>query len=200
MLYKLMLLPEKLAEQLKKIDFLGPLAIRLYLVPIFWMAGMQKFNNINSTIAWFGNADWGLGLPYPTLMAYLATYAELLGAIGLLFGLAIRWLSIPLIITMLIAIISVHWDNGWLAISPQSSEAAMRLSDFMDWLGQNYPGRRQYITELGKPVILNNGIEFAVTYVVMLSSLVFTGGGRYVSLDYWFLVICRRLNRIVPAS
>ena len=34
-------------------------------------------------------------------------------------------------------------------------------------------------------VILNNGIEFAVTYAVMLLALIAQGGGRYVSLDYW---------------
>jgi putative oxidoreductase len=26
----------------RKLDFLGPLALRLYLVPIFWMAGLKK--------------------------------------------------------------------------------------------------------------------------------------------------------------
>ena len=44
-------------------DFLAPLALRLYLVPVFWMAGSGKLNNMESTIAWFGNPDWGLGLP-----------------------------------------------------------------------------------------------------------------------------------------
>lgn len=39
--------------------------------------------------------------------------------------------------------------------------------------------------EKGKPVILNNGIEFSAIYFVMLLSLFFTGGGRFVSLDYW---------------
>mgnify|MGYP001170565104 CR=1 FL=1 len=30
-----------------------------------------------------------------------------------------------------------------------------------------------------------NGIEFAVTYSLMLCMLLFLGGGRYLSLDYW---------------
>ena len=34
-------------------------------------------------------------------------------------------------------------------------------------------------------MVLNNGIEFAATYFIMLLSLLFTGGGRYSSLDYW---------------
>ena len=46
-------------------------------------------------------------------------------------------------------------------------------------------GYTEYLYAKGKPVILNNGIEFSAIYFVMLLSLFFTGGGRYVSLDYW---------------
>ena len=31
-----------------------------------------------------------------------------------------------------------------------------------------------------------NGIEFSITYFIMLLALLFMGAGRYVSLDYWF--------------
>ena len=82
-------------------------------------------------------------------------------------------------------IFSVHVNNGWLAISAGDSEAHIRLMNFMDWLNANYPKRHEFITELGEPVVLNNGIEFAVTYSLMLFSLVFTGAGKYLSLDYW---------------
>ena len=34
-------------------------------------------------------------------------------------------------------------------------------------------------------MVLNNGIEFTVTYLIMLAVLFFYGGGRLVSLDYW---------------
>ncbi len=33
--------------------------------------------------------------------------------------------------------------------------------------------------------MLNNGIEFAATYLIMLLALVFIGGGKYLSVDYW---------------
>ena len=62
-------------------DFLGPLALRLYLVPVFWVAGTNKLSGMDNVIAWFGNSDWGLGLPAPALMAYLATGTEVLGAV-----------------------------------------------------------------------------------------------------------------------
>jgi len=43
----------------------------------------------------------------------------------------------------------------------------------------------RWLTSSGPITILNNGIEFAITYFLMLLSLFFTGGGRYTSLDHW---------------
>ena len=140
---------------------------------------------MDSTIKWFGNPEWGLGLPFPTVLAYMATYTEIIGAIALLLGLGVRFISIPLMVVMIVAAVSVHLENGWLAIASQDSDAANRLQGFLGWLQNNYPGRHDYITELGSPVILNNGVEFAVTYLVMLLVLFFIGAGRFVSIDYW---------------
>lgn len=176
---------------LRKVDFLGPLAIRLYLAPVFWMAGMNKFADLNSTIEWFGNTQWGLGLPFPGVLATLAASTEVLGAIFLVAGFAVRWISLPLMFVMVMAMVTVHMEHGWLAIAHESSEAQARLNGFLAWLSQNHPGRHGYITELGAPVMLNNGIEFAVTYFIMLLSLFFTGAGRFVSIDYW---ISKKIN------
>ena len=104
-------------EHFKNLDFLASLALRLYLAPIFWMAGTKKLSDMESTIAWFGNPDWGLGLPFPELMAWAATLTEVGGAIFLLVGFAVRWVSIPLMITMVVAAVTVHLENGWLAIA-----------------------------------------------------------------------------------
>ena len=43
--------------------------------------------DIEATAAWFGNPEWGLGLPFPTLLAWLAGLSEAGGAILLLLGL-----------------------------------------------------------------------------------------------------------------
>ena len=177
--------------RLQYLDGLAPLALRLYLVPVFWMAGTQKLSHIDSTIDWFGNPDWGLSLPFPTLMAYMAAYTEAIGALLLLVGLATRWISIPLMVTMLVAIFAVHWDSGWAAIADSSAqEVAVRRGPAKDILREH--GNYSWLTEKGSFVILNNGIEFAVTYLVMLLALLFTGGGRFVSADYY-------LSRIFPA-
>ena len=81
---------QSLLNATRAVDFLGPLALRLYLVPVFWVAGMNKANSFENTAAWFGNPDWGLGLPAPTLMAGLATGTEVLGAVALLVGLGVE--------------------------------------------------------------------------------------------------------------
>ena len=33
---------QKLLDRTRALDFLAPLALRLYLVPVFWMAGSMK--------------------------------------------------------------------------------------------------------------------------------------------------------------
>ncbi len=173
----------------RKVDFLGPLALRLYLVPVFWVAGTNKLGGMDNVIAWFGNSDWGLGLPFPALMAWLAVSTEILGAIALLVGLATRWLCIPLMIQMIVAITTVHWHNGWQAVADPMSPfaganidgAIQRLAKAKDLLREH--GNYDWLTETGNFIISNNGIEWAVTYFVMLLALFFTGAGK-LSLDH----------------
>ena len=171
-------------------DFLAPLALRLYLVPVFWMAGSNKLQSMESTIAWFGNPDWGLGLPLPALLAWLATLTEAIGAVLLLIGLGVRWISLPLMFTMLVAAFAVHWQNGWLAIAEKTGvfanertvEATERLDRAKDILQEH--GNYGWLTEHGNFVVLNNGIEFAATYFVMLLALLYLGSGK-AGVDYW---------------
>lgn len=189
------------------LDFLAPLALRLYLAPIFITAGLNKLQAFNDTVEWFGNAEWGLGLPLPWLMTVLAITAELVGGFALILGFATRWFAGALMATMLIAIFWVHWPNGWFAIAPSnpqtstaavlekvsfpgassslenSAEVGLRLSRAKELLREH--GHYDWLTEKGTLVVLNNGIEFAVTYLIMLFSLFFSGAGRIISIDYW---------------
>lgn len=189
---------QEMLDRTRVADFLGPLALRLYLVPIFWMAGTQKWGSMESTIEWFGNAEWGLGLPFPALMAYMATLTEIIGAIALLFGLGVRWVSIPLMGTMIVAMVSVHLQHGWLAIATGSgffatdrTVGAIERLDKAKEILQQY-GNYDWLTENGSFVVLNNGIEFAATYFIMLLVLFFIGAGKYASVDFW---IAEKFNK-----
>ena len=188
---------EDLLDKTRSFDFLGPLALRLYLVPVFWMAGTNKLNGFDNIVEWFGNTEWGLGLPFPLLMALLATWTEVIGAICLLLGVAVRYIAIPLMITMMVAAGAVHWDHGWQAIADPDApfanerveESAGKLDRAKDILREH--GNYTWLTSSGSFVVLNNGIEFAATYFIMLLALFFTGAGRFASVDYW---IGRRLR------
>jgi uncharacterized membrane protein YphA (DoxX/SURF4 family) len=176
---------------------LGSLLLRAYLVPVFWLAANNKWNpfdkdsSLDSIIEWFGNSEWGLGLPLPVLNAYLAWGAEYFGAILLALGLGTRWISVPLMVTMIVAMAAVHWQNGWQAVHDLKSPfASAHVGDALDRLSRaksilEEHGNYDWLTEHGSFIVSNNGIEWAATYFVMLLALFFLGGGKFVSLDYW---------------
>lgn len=186
---------EALLNKANPAEFLAPLALRLYLAPIFWMAGYSKMTGFENTAAWFGNPDWGLGLPAPTLMAFLATATEVVGAVMLLLGFGVRYISIPLMITMLVAIFAVHLQHGWQAIADKSFclfncsdavAASEKLAKAKEILKEH--GNYEWLTEQGSFVVLNNGIEFAATYFIMLLVLFFIGSGK-LSVDH---LLCKK--------
>ncbi len=178
-------------------DIIGSLLLRAYMVPVFWLAAKNKWDpfdkdsSLDSVIEWFGNPDWGLGLPLPALNAYMAWGAEYFGAICLALGLGVRWISIPLMVTMIVAMVTVHWQNGWQAVhdlkspfaSAYAGDALDRLSRAKSILEEH--GNIDWLTEHGSFLVSNNGIEWAATYFLMLLALFFLGGGKIVSLDYW---------------
>jgi putative oxidoreductase len=191
---------QDLLDHARFLDFIAPVLLRIYLVPVFFFAGRNKWDPIaeggtfNPAEGLKGIAGWfesGLELPAPLLMAILAWSAEYLGAIALAIGLALRWVCIPLMFTMIVAMTTVHWDHGWQAVhdlkSPYASEntgiAIDRLNRAKSILTEH--GNYDWLTEYGSLVSSNNGIEWAATYFVMLVALFFLGGGRYFSVDYW---------------
>ncbi|MDO6568126.1 DoxX family protein [Alteromonas sp. 1_MG-2023] len=187
-----------LFKKLSVADGIPLLLLRLYLAPVMIQAGWNKASSFSSIVDWFGNEDYGLGLPFPLVLAFLATAAELVGGILLLLGLLTRLVAIPLMVTMLVAIFTVHIDKGWLAIADASSwladgtiafnESVMaapeKLSAAKSLLKAH--GNYDWLTSSGSFVVLNNGIEFGATYFAMLLVLFFYGGGRYVSIDHFF--------------
>ena len=156
-------------------------------------AGWTKFVGFENTVSWFADK----GIPFPEVMTFLAASAELGGGILLIFGFCTRLVAIPLMITMLVAAFLVHGENGWLATADANSifanervmEAAEKKEIIKDIVREH--GNYRYLTSSGTITILNNGMEFAITYFVMLLALLCSGGGKYVSVDYW---IARKLN------
>jgi len=90
---------------------LSLLLARLAVAYGFYDPAMQKWSDIKSVADWFGS----MGIPFPTLNAYMAASTELLGVVLLTLGLFTRLISIPLMIIMLVAITTVHLAHGFAA-------------------------------------------------------------------------------------
>ena len=198
----------------KHLDGVASLALRLFLAPVMLASGWEKLTGEN----WFGGMTDSFPFPFSVLSAdlnwLLATWTEFGGGLLLLLGLGVRWISVPLMVTMFVAAYSVHWDNGWAAIAPsrpaaicyQDSAEAKQAGDFDKFLRCYNVNKRSiaaserlargkaimrangnwgWLNSNGSFAKLNNGIEFAASYFVMLFALFIIGGGRYFSLDYW---------------
>ncbi len=77
--------------------------IRLTLAMVFIPEGIQKL--LFPEILGAGRFI-AIGIPYPQLMGPFVGYVEIICGSLILFGIATRWATIPLIITMLSAMIS----------------------------------------------------------------------------------------------
>ena len=88
------------------------LFLRLILAYGFFEPAMNKWSDIDAVASWFRD---GLGLPMPLLSAYMAASTEIVGVALLTLGLFVRFISIPLIIVMIVAITTVHLQNGFSA-------------------------------------------------------------------------------------
>ena len=84
---------------------------RLAVAYGFYEPAMTKWQDIKSVAEWFGS----IGIPFPTLNAYMAASSEILGVVLLTLGLFTRLISIPLMIIMIVAITTVHLSNGFSA-------------------------------------------------------------------------------------
>ena len=102
---------EKCSSFLGKLDWLSLLSFRLVLAYGFYEPAMRKLGNIEGIAKWFES----MGFIYPTLNAYLATGTEALGVVLLFLGLGTRLISIPLMVIMVVAIVTVHLPHGFSA-------------------------------------------------------------------------------------
>lgn len=98
----------RLSEYFKSLSLL---IARLLVAYGFYEPAMKKWQDIGSIAKWFGI----LGIPFPTLNAYMVASIELAGVVLLTLGLFTRLISIPLIVIMIVAILTVHIGNGFSA-------------------------------------------------------------------------------------
>jgi len=102
---------DTISAKLKFTKDIPLLLMRLVLAYGFWGPAMMKWKNMDGIIDWFA----GMGIPFPTVNAYLSASTEVAGSVLLFFGIATRIISIPLMVVMLVAIFAVHIQNGFEA-------------------------------------------------------------------------------------
>ena len=168
--------------KLENFSSLAQLGLRLILAFGFYTAAMNHWSNMAGTVYYF---DQVLGIPMPAFNAYLATLTEFAGALLLTLGLFTRYISIPLIITMLVAILTAHWGNGYVAFE-NIPENSFLFSEAGNILGTT-SGVEVYhdgIKVGNVDTVSTGGMEIPVMYSFMLLMLVAKGAGSF-SLDFF---------------
>lgn len=51
--------------------------------------------------------------PLPEICAFLSVYTQFLAGLGLIFGLFTRWSGLVLVVTFVVAVLMVHWDQSF---------------------------------------------------------------------------------------
>ena len=90
-----------------RLRWLAPLLMRLFLGYFFLETGWGKIHNLDSFTQRF--MEWGI--PHPAFNAVLSAYTEFIGGALTIAGLFTRVISIPMIINMAVAIISVKMEG-----------------------------------------------------------------------------------------
>lgn len=101
--------PELNSEQ--RADAVTITALRVATGVILAAHGALKLFDLPGTVRGFAE----LGIPYPQYAAYFAVAGELLGGLGLIFGLLTRLAALGTWSTMAVAIGYVHFGHGLFA-------------------------------------------------------------------------------------
>ncbi|WP_428666965.1 DoxX family protein [Reyranella sp.] len=113
----------------------GPLAVRIVVGWVFLWTGWQKLHFLPRMIENF--RSWGI--PAPEILTPFASGMEFVGGVMLLLGLLTRFVSVPMMIIMIVAIVSAKWSD---VDSLQTLLGFEEVSYFVmfAWLGIAGPG------------------------------------------------------------
>ena len=119
---------------------LATLVLRVMLGVVFFPHGAQKLlgwyggNGFTGTLGFFTTQ---MGIPW--IFAFLAIVAEFFGALGLITGLLTRVAAFGIACVMAVAVVMVHWSNGF----------------FMNWYGsQQGEGYEYHLLAIGIAIAL----------------------------------------------
>lgn len=138
-----------------------PVPSSWYALPLRLVVGLGFFEHGYAKLSrgWdnFAGILHTIGMPFPDVLAIATITVEIVGGLMILFGALVPLVSVPMIIVLLVAIITVHLPNGFSSIKLQS----------FDGTGAHF----------GQP-----GYETDLLYLAGLIALCIGGGGRF-SID-----------------
>jgi putative oxidoreductase len=134
----------------------APIPLRLIVGYGFMVHGYLK---LARGVEVFAAALGGLGLPAPSLLAWLTAVIELACGLAVLSGAYMAWVSVPMVFVLLVAIVTVHWQFGFSSIKFLAVTAAG--------------------PQFGKP-----GIETDLLYLACIATLLAAGVGPF-AVDNW---------------
>ncbi len=91
-------------HEIERVDWFAPLLGRLAVGLLFVSTGWGKVHDLPKVTHFFQT----LGIPAPGLNAVVVSYSELLCGSALVFGLLTRLATIPLIVSMCVAILTAR--------------------------------------------------------------------------------------------
>jgi putative oxidoreductase len=94
---------EEVLQRLSSYEWLAALLMRLVVGYFFFETGWAKLHNLDAFTLRF--MQWGI--PHPAFNAALSAYTECIGGALTVAGLGMRFVSIPMMINMAVAIITV---------------------------------------------------------------------------------------------
>lgn len=94
---------EQMKRRLERAQWLPAVLVRLFVGYFFIETGWGKVHNLDALAERF--AGWGI--PFPAANAALSAYAELIGGALVFIGLFTRLASVPMVINMVVATLSV---------------------------------------------------------------------------------------------
>lgn len=116
-----------------------------------WMAGPEKFGKLLHVI----------GTPAPGAAAWAVMLLEIIGGLSIIAGVFVEIVSIPLIVSMVVAMLTIHIHYGYSSIHT---------------IGLTATG----------PVFGPPGYEINLLYIAALAAVALVGSGP-LSLDRWLI-------------
>lgn len=165
-------------EWMRIFDFIAPLAIRLFLAPMFWVSGVKHLGLFSSSdfviynpLTWVNTEAFQQsaaamsntvlsGMGAESVLILIGTI-EIVAAIFLVLGFAVRWVALALMFVVVVLGLMSMGEAGFLSTM------------------------QQLVMSHGYTDMANNMTEVYLVYFVLLLALFFMGAGRWFSLDWY---------------